>query len=77
MSTVFTGHGVTMFQLLAIRCRFALEMKGLKGRGPTMYSYVKKQFGLKGSREKVFGQFCLIIEQAATQLKPGDIVSTD
>ena len=72
MSQVFTGHGVTMFALLAIKGRLRLEMEGLKGRGQTMYSLVKERFGFKGNRQAVYDQFCQYIEQEAKKLQPGE-----
>jgi len=75
MSTVFTGHGITMFSLVSMKGRFKLELLGMKGSGPTMYSLVKKQFGFKGNREQVYDQFCKYIEQEAQKLKEGDIRS--
>jgi len=36
-------------------------MKGLKGRGPTAYSILKKEFGWKGSREKILAQLSELI----------------
>ena len=73
MSTVFTGHGITMFSLVSMKGRFKLELLGMKGHGPTMYSLVKKMYGFKGNREQVYNQFCEYIEQQKQLLKDGDI----
>jgi len=71
--TMFHGHGITMYRLLAIKSRLYLEIKGMNGRGQTAYSAVKEQYGFKGSRQKVYDQFCQYIEQEALKLKAGDI----
>ncbi len=76
MAQVFTGHGITMFQLCALKYRLGLEMAGLKFRGQTAYSYLKKRFGFKGSRKAVHEQFCQYIEEQAKLLQPGDIEDT-
>jgi len=76
MAQVFTGHGITMFQLAALKMRMGLEMKGLKARGQTTYSYLKQRFGFKGTRQKVYEQFCQYIEEQAKLLQPGDIEDT-
>lgn len=75
MSTTCTGHGVTMFALLSMKGRFYMELAGMKGRGPTMYSVVKKQFGFKGTRQAVYDQFVEHIKKEAEKLKPGEIVT--
>lgn len=73
MSTTLTGHGIVMFQLLSIKGRYSLELKGLKGHGQTMYSLVKERYGFKGSRQAVFNQFCEYIEQEAKKVQTGDV----
>ena len=41
-----------------------LELKGISmTRGRTCYSIIKKEFGLKGNRQKVLAQFEKIIEE--------------
>jgi hypothetical protein len=40
-----------------------LEAKGMKiSRGPTCLSRVKREFGLKGNRDKVIAQFAKIVK---------------
>ncbi|MGY8752259.1 MAG: hypothetical protein ACKVIO_00025 [Phycisphaerales bacterium] len=40
-----------------------LEAKGMKiSRGPTYLSRVKREFGLKGNRDKVIAQFAKIVK---------------
>ena len=69
----FTGHGITMFALVNMKARFKMELLGLKGRGPTMYSLIKQNYGFKGNRESVYAQFCEYIEQQKQLLSKGDI----
>lgn len=73
MSTRLTEHGITMFSLLSIKGRFQLEMKGIRGRGQTMYSLVKEHYGFKGTRQKVYEQFCQYVEQESAKIKAEDI----
>ena len=55
--TVITGAHIPLFQLLAIRARLKLEIKGLAfGNRPSMYAYVKRRFGFRGTRESVLAQ---------------------
>ena len=56
---VVTGDSIPKYRLLMLRQGLKMEMKGLRisSRGPTAYSIIKKEFGLKGSRERVLTAF--------------------
>ena len=56
---VVTGDSIPKYRLLMLRQGLKMEMKGLRisSRGPTAYSIIKKEFGLKGSREGVLTAF--------------------
>lgn len=59
-----TGEGITLFQLLTIARGLKLERLGMKlTRGPSCLSIAKKQFGFKGSREKVYAQVLAKIKE--------------
>ena len=45
---------IAMFRLLTLRQALKLEMLGMKRHGRSAYSIIKKELGLKGSRETVF-----------------------
>jgi len=42
--------------LLCLKGRLSLELKGIKFKGRTAYSLAKELYSLKGSREKVLNQ---------------------
>ena len=69
----FIGKAVEVFSLISIKSRFGLELKGLKGRGQTMFSLVKERYGLKGNRQSVYEQFCQYVEQQKQLLQSGEI----
>lgn len=52
-----TPETISAFQMLAIRGRLKMELKGLKFRGGSTFSYVKAKFGLKGNKESVLFQY--------------------
>ena len=56
---IITGDSLPKYRLLMLRQGLKMEMKGLRisSRGPTTYSIIKKEFNLKGSREKVLTAF--------------------
>jgi len=61
-AVVFTGEAIQLYRLCALRSMLLLEIVGMRRRGPSAYSSLKKQFGLKGSKEKVLAQLETIIE---------------
>ena len=42
--------------LLCLKGRLSLEIKGIKFKGRTAYSLAKERYSLKGSREKVLSE---------------------
>ena len=61
--TTITGSDIGRFRLLSLRGRLRLEIAGLKFRGRTTYAILKRQFGMRGSREAVLEQLNHMIEQ--------------
>jgi hypothetical protein len=49
--------------MLTLRAGLKLEIKGLRRSGRSFYTIIKKEFGLKGSRESVLEQFDTLIKQ--------------
>lgn len=67
-STLITGDSINFYRLLSLRGGLKLEMKGLRlSRGSTCYAVIKREFGLKGSKQKVYEQFCKIVDEASKQ----------
>ena len=60
---MITGKdNIEMFRLLQMKSALALEIKGLKHSRGSVYALVKKEFNLKGNKQKVFDQLCNIIK---------------
>ena len=52
-----------MVRLAILRGALRLEVAGMKrSRTPTVYAIVKKEFGLKGNKQSVLDQFCMLYE---------------
>jgi hypothetical protein len=52
-------------RLLTMRAGLQLELKGLRmSRGVSCYALVKQETGLKGSKQKVYDQFEVMLKQA-------------
>lgn len=71
-----TSHGYVInnkididnFRILTLIQGLKLEMKGLKmSRGRSCYQTIKNEFGLKGSREKVYNHMITIYHEWKNQ----------
>lgn len=48
---------IATFRLLALRSGLKLEIRGLRRSGRSCYAIIKKEFGLKGTKQEVLEQF--------------------
>lgn len=68
---VFTGNGITAFRLLAMKSALSMELKGMRlSRGPSVFGRIKAEFKLKGSKQKVYDQFCAKLREAGVLRDP-------
>jgi hypothetical protein len=65
MKSYVITENVELARMLVLRKGLKLELIGLKvSRGQTLYSRIKEEFGLKGTRKSVYEQFDKIVEAA-------------
>ena len=58
-----TPQQIDLYRMLVLEKMLRLEILGIKmGRGKTAYSAIKKEYSLKGSRQKVYDIFKQMIE---------------
>ncbi len=58
-SIVITGEqDIAWVRILALRGALWLETKGLRHSHGSVYAMVKREFNLKGSKRRVYEQFC-------------------
>ena len=72
MNIIDNPEDIDLYSIMTKRSALVMEMKGMKRRGRSAYSIIKEEFGLKGSKQKVFGQLTEIIE-AIKQYREGEI----
>lgn len=53
---------VAAYRMLALKSALKLEMLGMKRRGPSALSIIKREFGLKGSKQAIFEKFSRMCE---------------
>lgn len=51
------------YRLFALKSALKLETLGMQRKGPSAYSIVKNEFGLRGSKISVYKQFCAILAE--------------
>ena len=61
-----TPEAIRLYRLRTLQQALRLECLGMKrSRPPSAYSIIKKEFGLRGSREAVYTRFCELIQREA------------
>lgn len=52
--------GVKLYRLLTIKSGMELEFKGIRltRKAPSCFTIVRREFGLKGNKRKLYEQFC-------------------
>ena len=64
MTSMIEGKdNIDMYRLITMKHALKLEIYGMTRRGRSVYSIIKDEFKLKGSKKKVLDQFCKIIEE--------------
>ena len=59
----FTGKESTgLYRLMVLKGRLKMELMGLKFRQST-YALIKREFGFRGNRQKVYDQFVDYVEK--------------
>ncbi len=65
--TIFTGESISYFRLCALKSAVGLELKGIKVKRWSVTAQVKKEFGIKGNRQKVYDWLCAKVEELRPQ----------
>ena len=62
--TVLTGEQIPVFRLKMLLMGLKSEIRGMRltSKAPTCYSIIKREFGLKGNKQKVLDQFEQILK---------------
>lgn len=59
---VVTGNSISTYRLLALKHALKLETLGMKRRGGSVLSVIKKEFGLKGTKAQVLVSFIELLK---------------
>lgn len=75
--TIISGtENLNMARIFSLKAALYLETKGMKKRGQSAFSMVKREFGFKGSKQKVYDQLVEHVEKlkAAHAVQVFDLV---
>lgn len=56
------SHHLYTLYMISLRIELTLELSGIKGKAPTAYTRIKKEFKISGSRNSVLRQLTYLIE---------------
>jgi hypothetical protein len=62
LTTIERNSQVARFRMFGLRGELEREIAGLKGKSPTAYIRIKREFNLTGSRRNVLRQLDNLIE---------------
>lgn len=57
-----------MYNMLAQKAALKLELAGLKMSRGSVYAHIKRTYGLRGSKQSVYTQFCELVEKAKGEI---------
>lgn len=60
-AAILTGDQITDYRAKMLLSALKLECLGMKRRGPSVYSVVKAEYNLKGSKQSVYNQLAAIL----------------
>tara|TARA_R110000803_G_scaffold192258_2_gene255036 strand:- start:126 stop:332 length:207 start_codon:yes stop_codon:yes gene_type:complete len=62
--TMISGEQIPVYRLVVLKQALRLELKGMRAsRGRSAYAIVKEEFNLRGNKERVYTQFCELVEK--------------
>ena len=70
MNALTTPQQIDLYRLCVLRTGLKLEAQGLKmSRGPSALSYLRSEYGYKGSRDKILAQVVADIAKRMAELE--------
>lgn len=67
-----TAEELAMFQLLRLRSALGLELIGMKHSQGSVYAHIKRHYGMKGTKQRVWDQLnALIMEKGGNDAREG------
>jgi hypothetical protein len=69
---ILEGNDIKIYGLVVLRQQLKSEIRGLKFRF-SAYAFIKKKYGMKGNRQKVYDQFSDFVEKAIYENEGGKL----
>lgn len=61
-------EAIRFYRMAVLQGALSLEIKGLRHSRGSAYATIKREYGLKGSRESVLKQFKVLVEEASASI---------
>lgn len=58
-----------LFSMMSQKSALSLELKGMKHSRGSVYAMIKRKYHLTGNKERVYTQFCELVEKAKGEVK--------
>ncbi len=58
---------MALFCLLQFKSALHLELRGMKHSRGSVYALVKRELGLRGDKQAVYDQLCVLVDEAKKQ----------
>lgn len=61
---LITGkENIELYDMLRLKYALKLELKGMKNSRGSVYAKIKREFNLKGNKQKVYDKFCELLKE--------------
>jgi len=68
VTTITGSKQIKLAQMIAQKGCLRMELAGMKHSGGSVYARIKKHYGLRGSKQSVYTQFCELVEKKKGEL---------
>lgn len=67
---VDTPKGIACYRMLALKHGLKFETLGMRRKGPSAFSIIKREFNLKGDKKKVLNEFSILVDRFCRRDQP-------
>ena len=68
MTMIADPKKIELYNMIAQKQALRLETLGMRHSRGSVYASIKKHYGLKGNKQRVYTQFCELVESKKGQL---------
>ena len=65
--TIITGESIEYYRICVLKTAVELELKGIRVKSWSVTAQAKREFGIKGNRQKIYDWLCAKVEELRPQ----------